>query len=316
MIFGPQQKAGMRTITLGMIRGLLMAALSVLSFGVTAVAQLMIEGTPRSEYLNLANVTMAPYSASVGGLYYDFGGVNEFAGSTFYIGGGIFLACAHQTIGSDGHGAGIGNTTISFGANLNTPPLVVPVDGMAVHSLYQGDVGSPFDIVMFQSSASSLDSVPALSLWNGTAAVGTRFIALGYGGFGYPGATSPSDGLLSGYENEITRFGSPGGIISDVNWFSRFGWPGDPEVTRLEGMGLPGFSGGPKLVAVGGTYQVGALNAFWWGRQDYGGYDGGLGLSSLTQWIDTTRTTIPEPSVAALLPLGLFALVAFRRRIM
>ena len=72
----------------------------------------------------------------------------------------------------------------------------------------------------------------------------------------------------------------------------------------------PGDSGGPALVADGSGYAIAGVNTYveGYGGQ-FGDIGGGIVLAPYVGWIDSTISSVPEPSVLVLMILGLVMLL-------
>ena len=151
---------------------------------------------------------------------------------------------------------------------------------------------------------------------NGSLSTGTEFLMAGFGrsGYGNYGYTTPATltDRRIGY-NVVNSFQTDqgGGGFNAVFLYDFFspattGQPGGSLGNNLESIIGPGDSGGPALVADGNGYDIAGVNTFveGYGGQ-FGDIGGGIVLAPYVGWIDSTIASVPEPSVSALIVLGL-----------
>jgi len=168
--------------------------------------------------------------------------------------------------------------------------------------------GSDFGLVHLSSIVSGID--PA-QLYSGTADIGQTgtFVGYGFTGTGLTGWQT-LDHQKRAFQNVIDgNFGNPSILLAAD--FDNPGNPADngfgsPTPLTLEGCVAPGDSGGGVFITIGSqTYLEGVISfvasADGNSNSDYGDASGFGRVSAYLPWI---ITTIPEPSVYALVMAG------------
>jgi hypothetical protein len=272
----------------------LIVTLAVLVPG-PAKAATIRDDQPDASYLALAN---RPEYAAVGLFVNDWG----------YTGCGTLIAPNWVLTAGHMFGAARSGTFTLNGVAYATSRLVTHPGWRA------GGAFNGYDFGLAQLSTPVVGVAPA-TFYTGAAELGEVGTAVGFGftGTGLSGYNR-LDNLKRAFQNVLDgNFGNPALLLGcdfDNPRSAADSDFGSPIPLTLEGCVTPGDSGGGVFVTLAGSTYLAGVVSFGAARDgannaDYGDVSGFGRVSAFAPWI---ITTIPEPSTAAVLAMGLILL--------